>query len=105
MTGPNSNQHLYLALSGFEIYGTLSKKPLPNAGVVPAIIDANATVKEFKHEFPFDINGMLYHLATSGGTQPYVNPSKTVHIPPPISSNLSTHSVLLRRQWQAARFS
>jgi len=42
MTGPNSNQHLYLALSGLELYGTLSSKPLPSQGVVPNIVDPNA---------------------------------------------------------------
>lgn len=38
MTAPNSNGHLYLALSGFEIYGTLSTQPPPSAAapVAPA---------------------------------------------------------------------
>lgn len=72
MTGPNSNQHLYLACSGFEMYGTLLTKPPAGVSALPPA--QVGMVKEFKHEFPFDTNGIIYHLATQGATQAYVNP-------------------------------
>jgi hypothetical protein len=153
MTGPNSNGHLYLACSGFEIYGLLHATGRPSRESLTALVTAVASasvpiqpiamvpppfvvapsfplrlegnneggaaqpahavaapavlqprafgnssfststndcslfslivvcdvvpadVREFKHTFDFDNNGILYYLASAGGTRPWANPA------------------------------
>ena len=57
-TGRNSNNHYYLALSGFELYGDL----LPGQPLAGRV---------YSHDF--DQNGVMYHLGTDGG-QAFKNP-------------------------------
>ncbi len=67
-TGLNSNNHNYLALSGFELHGTLcikqSPAPLPADG------------RTFNHVSDFDGNGLVHYLATDDGTTAYRNPAE-----------------------------
>jgi len=65
MTGLNSNQHWYMAVSGFEIYG---------------LLDGDCTSWEeeeieFTYEHDFDENGILYFLGTNRKTCSWVNPA------------------------------
>lgn len=66
-TNRNSNNHYYLALSGFEIYGNAkinNSKPetAPTSGL------------DFTYQSDFDGNGLVSHLATNGRQEPYINP-------------------------------
>lgn len=66
MTDQNSNQHWYMALSGFEIYGTL---------------DGDAVAweeeeKEFVYQEDMDTNGILYYLGTNELTDWWQNPAE-----------------------------
>jgi len=100
-TGSNSNNHHYLACSGFELYGTLHKveKPdfrgliLERATKVKAIEDkakaefwkliqeGKGGKYEFKYRENFDKNGILYFLGTKGNTVPYENPAAATPVP------------------------
>lgn len=65
-TGPNANAHLFLALSGFEIYGTFCPQEAP------------APVPEVPRSFPFadeSSTGVVEFLATSNGVESYRNPA------------------------------
>lgn len=69
-TGRNSNNHFYLALSGFEIFGeTFAENTRPSTEPDP--------VASFVHTAPFDGNGLVHHLTTNGGTRGYLNPATT----------------------------
>lgn len=70
-TGVNSNNHLFLALSGFEIYGELEYDFGVN--VTGQYTQTGAHV----HASDFDSNGIIYSLATSGGFAPYTNPESS----------------------------
>ena len=64
MTGMNSNGHLYLALSGFEVYGTLrgrSIRPKPKPPIVPS---PGFAVVELLNSDPEVINKLLQHFAS-----------------------------------------
>jgi len=37
-------------------------------------ISAVVESRDFRHEYPFDTNGIVYYLSTQGGQQAYVNP-------------------------------
>jgi len=87
--GVNSNQHHYLPLSGFEIYGTIvagHTGPMEVAGAAGSfgvgagsIIDRpppNMATRDFKHVQDFDTNGLLYFLGCQGGIRSsYSNPA------------------------------
>jgi SPRY domain/Sad1 / UNC-like C-terminal len=64
--GPNSNNHTYLACSGFELHGTLHE----SSG---AVADLDAPV-EFKYLSDFDSHGIVHYIATRQRTSPWVNP-------------------------------
>lgn len=93
-TGENSNKHHYLALSGFELYGRLFQLD----GVTPYLFSSSSSssssataasshvhrspsgalgtnLLSFRHVSNFDTNGILYYLATAGGTRPWTNPA------------------------------
>ena len=73
MTGPNSNNHMYLSLSGIELYGTLyTQEP---QGSSSAVAFPPKGITEFVHDTPFDENGIIYYLATHNKTQPFINPA------------------------------
>lgn len=67
MTGLNSNQHWYMAVSGFEIYGTLDAD----------LLSWEEEELEFNYEADLDENGILYHIGTHGKTHPWVNPAES----------------------------
>lgn len=69
-TGRNSNNHFYLALSGFEIFGEAFTANLKPSAEPPA-------VTSFTHTAPFDGNDLVHYLATNGGAGAYVNPVAT----------------------------
>ena len=69
-TGENSNKHFYLALSGFEVYGTL--KGAGGGGAVAAA--KGATKNEFQFSYDNDTNGVVYYLGSNGGTTAWSNP-------------------------------
>jgi len=81
--GVNSNQHHYLPLSGFEIYGTIVSGHNPNLQgdfpfPGPDIRSApqGAPTRKFVHVSDFDMNGLLYFLGTQGGIRAsYSNPA------------------------------
>jgi hypothetical protein len=89
--GLNSNNHNYLALSGFELYGELSP-----ASARPM----------FAYQSDFDEHGLMYHLGTSGGHAAFVNPVKRGRVQVSASSvqhdSAAPHELLSRR---ALRFS
>ncbi len=103
-TGENSNKHLYLAVSGFEIYGLVyradGRTPFPltvancNLAAAANLAAANASVAsvsspsgaalssngsggnslEFRYTSDFDGNGIVHYLGTQYGTQSWRNP-------------------------------
>jgi len=68
-TGVNSNQHNYLALSGFEIYGEMK------TGKMQSEVSVTEKRKVFKYISNFDTNGIVYWLGTGKGTRAYTNPA------------------------------
>jgi len=73
--GVNSNQHHYLACSGFELYGTvINGNNRPNQVRPDAVSQPKGPTRNFIHAFHFDTNGLLYFLGTQGGKQPWMNP-------------------------------
>eukprot|EP01006_Ploeotia_vitrea_P052211 TRINITY_DN67660_c9_g12_i2.p1 TRINITY_DN67660_c9_g12~~TRINITY_DN67660_c9_g12_i2.p1 ORF type:complete len:1039 (+),score=601.97 TRINITY_DN67660_c9_g12_i2:75-3191(+) len=72
MTGVNSHNHWYLALSGFEIYGKIQTVQRVRRAV--SVVDKYKVVKLDKYTSDLDHNGILYYLATKGGTASYTNP-------------------------------
>jgi len=82
--GVNSNQHHYLPLSGFELYGTVVSghlKPPSNpmamnqAGIITQP-PPNKRTRDFVHTADFDTNGLLYFLGVQGGARAsYSNPA------------------------------
>lgn len=88
MTGPNSNNHNYLALSGFEIYGKLlrlnsiNEDSIQQKNVVLKPIAqpkrqsvSNLQSRQFKFGYDFDKNGILYWLGTAMGAIDWINPA------------------------------
>jgi len=78
--GVNSNQHHYLPLSGFEIYGTIVGGHLAGSGPMvghgPMVTNPQGQTRKFTHVSDFDTNGLLYFLGTAGGTRAtYSNPA------------------------------
>jgi len=89
-TGENSNRHHYLALSGFELYGRL----LNGDGVTPYTFSksvasippssssssASAAASSQLLTFPYTghdcRDGIIWWLATSGGSRPWTNPAE-----------------------------
>jgi len=61
MTGANSNDHGYLACSGFEMYGTLSSRTMGPS-------------KPLQYDSDFDTNGLFYYLGTAGLKESWINP-------------------------------
>jgi len=80
MTGANSNNHFYLACSGFDIYGAAtgpgvtSNFPRPSQGQA---LQRPRPSKEalFQYQHDMDTNGLLYYIGTEGLTQPWKNPA------------------------------
>jgi hypothetical protein len=72
-TGRNSNGHYYLALSGFELYGTLETSPDENFQI-PALPILPKEGTDFIYDSDFDGNGVVAYLATNDGLSSYVNP-------------------------------
>eukprot|EP01083_Nonionella_stella_P046664 124921_1 len=90
LTGPNSNNHYYVALSGFELFGTVrlaadflpavkrtnaASRPvrLAEQRAPPASVAAAARVA-FRFERDFDENGIIYYLGTDGRRAAWKNP-------------------------------
>lgn len=69
-TGPNSNNHLYLALSGFEMYGSVST----DESVIPNIDTPSGNPGPLNLTEETDMEGIIHYLATQNGTRPFVNP-------------------------------
>eukprot|EP01083_Nonionella_stella_P007999 23029_1 len=90
--GVNSNNHHYLALSGFEIYGTITTRRDVNnrdvintRGQVSGILPkkhklARGFRRNFEYCYDFDCNGLFYLMGVVGGTGTkhlcYANPAK-----------------------------
>jgi hypothetical protein len=72
-TDKNSNNHYYLALSGFEIYGKL-KDTVLLPSYLAASVPEMRNIKTFRHSSDFDTNGLFYYLGSSGLSAPWVNP-------------------------------
>ncbi len=79
--GVNSNQHHYLPLSGFEIYGTIvdghNAKQIggPQGGnnqIGNAITVPKGQIRQFKHVSDFDTKGLLYCLGVQGGLYRFI---------------------------------
>jgi len=66
-TGKNSNNHYYLALAGFELYGKLYE--------VPETKPDQAGVVSLKYQYDFDSNGLFYWIGSSGKRDPWKNPA------------------------------
>ena len=95
-TGPNSNQNLYLACSGFELYGTLDPVDefedgnedlydLEDEEVYSSETDSEEEEtydcdREFVHVSPMDSNGILFFLGTQGNTEAWQNPALRGHV-------------------------
>jgi len=97
-TGTNSNNHWYVALSGFEIYGSMTLSSQKSAVTVisenvghdqivfpgrplPSVVDdalqrAPNGILHFTFSQTFDQNGILYWLGTNANTLPWSNPSR-----------------------------
>eukprot|EP01084_Bolivina_argentea_P100315 180137_1 len=87
--GVNSNQHHYLPMSGFELYGTVvsghddaSQNQRANAALGGAAADggnvnqASGNSRKFVHRSDFDKNGLFYFLGCQGGVRrEYSNPA------------------------------
>eukprot|EP01006_Ploeotia_vitrea_P049935 TRINITY_DN67395_c8_g1_i1.p1 TRINITY_DN67395_c8_g1~~TRINITY_DN67395_c8_g1_i1.p1 ORF type:complete len:1605 (+),score=973.64 TRINITY_DN67395_c8_g1_i1:233-5047(+) len=106
-TGLNSNNHHYLACSGFEVYGTLfdaaainpnvhgasgggavaggsagmgGRMALAGGGMAGAVMRQPLPMRDglqFRYESDFDQNGILYWLGTRKFTAPWRNPAET----------------------------
>eukprot|EP00475_Leptophrys_vorax_P022175 TRINITY_DN30176_c0_g1_i1.p1 TRINITY_DN30176_c0_g1~~TRINITY_DN30176_c0_g1_i1.p1 ORF type:complete len:1071 (+),score=235.80 TRINITY_DN30176_c0_g1_i1:49-3213(+) len=79
-TGKNSNNHWYLALSGFECYGEVEflKEEKENSDLVQGSFKAllaNSRILSFVHEL--DTNGLFYHIGTQEGSVAYSNPAES----------------------------
>jgi len=68
--GVNSNQHHYLALSAFEIYGTITKSGPARAPKAAA----RQPAARHDYAYDFDENGVLYWLGTHGRSKEWANP-------------------------------
>lgn len=95
LTGFNSNQHLYLACSGFELYGKLKKfdqlvdrKALIEKALKASKLSMDRGVSQraikmlnkdglsLKFERENDSNGVLYFLGTQMGQKNWMNPAE-----------------------------
>ena len=96
-TGPNNNNHYFLACSGFECYGTLYKednsdiegnftkayneqqkmKQLSLVRFWQMLSAGQAGVYHFTYSEDFDENGILYFLGSQGGQKGWKNPALT----------------------------
>lgn len=96
-TGPNNNNHYFLACSGFEVYGTLYKedntdiegnfakafneqqkmKQLSLVRFWQMLSAGQAGVYHFTYSEDFDENGILYFLGAQGNQQAWKNPALT----------------------------
>eukprot|EP01084_Bolivina_argentea_P250100 418904_1 len=96
-TGPNNNNHYFLACSGFEVYGTLYKednsdiegnftkayneqqkmKQLSLIRFWQMLSTGQAGVYHFTYAEDFDENGILYFLGSQGGQKAWKNPALT----------------------------
>ncbi|ETO35939.1 hypothetical protein RFI_01125, partial [Reticulomyxa filosa] len=94
-TGPNNNNHYFLACSGFEVYGTLYKddtsdvednflkafneqqkmKKLSLVKFCQMMDNGQQGVYHFTYDQDFDDNGILWFLATRGGQKEWTNPA------------------------------
>ncbi|ETO36723.1 hypothetical protein RFI_00341, partial [Reticulomyxa filosa] len=95
-TGPNNNNHYFLACSGFEVYGTLYKetdssdieenfmkafneqqkmKKLSLVKFCQMMDNGQQGVYHFTYDQDFDDNGILWYLATRGGQKEWENPA------------------------------
>eukprot|EP01084_Bolivina_argentea_P160593 279642_1 len=98
-TGPNNNNHYFLACSGFECYGELHKevecldlqvllvlfneayfeqqimKQLALAAFWEMSVTGQAGVYHFRYREDFDENGILYFLGSEGNQKAWENPS------------------------------
>lgn len=104
-TGKNSNNHHYLACSGFEIYGTLYEPLQPMQVHVPS--DAKGGKVVLSYSYDFDTNGLFYWLGTRGRTGVWKNPGVQGYVrasssplavsPPshPVTAILGTSACLL----------
>lgn len=93
MTGPNSNKHYYLALSGAEFYGTLTGPSVSTPASTPS--------PSFTHVSDFDRNGIMFHLGADLGQSIFKNPVDrgTVAVTSsPLGSNSEPASALLDRR-------
>jgi hypothetical protein len=70
-TGLNSNNHHYLALSGFELYGVLHT---PTLVKVPARTGVAAAAREYVYQSDEDGNGVVRGLGTNDKSEPFKNP-------------------------------
>jgi len=83
--GVNSNQHHYLSISGFDIYGTIVSGHKAQYGAGAQVGGAQAGVaveqptgatRKFEHRQDFDTNGLFYFLGCQGGIRSsYTNPA------------------------------
>eukprot|EP01083_Nonionella_stella_P091043 254450_1 len=95
MTGKNSNEHWYLACSGFEIYGVLD----------PEDVDTQKRDITLIYDTDFDHNGLLYYLGSNQLRSHWRNPASTgqviVRSSPPAAESADRTTVVGR---EAARF-
>eukprot|EP00457_Paulinella_chromatophora_P000814 gb/GEZN01000814.1/.p1 GENE.gb/GEZN01000814.1/~~gb/GEZN01000814.1/.p1 ORF type:complete len:1063 (-),score=123.04 gb/GEZN01000814.1/:329-3517(-) len=92
MTGPNSNGHQYLAISGFELFGALFLKDK----VTPYVFDipkVNNQIKMFPYNGKdFANDGIIAYLGTNRDTEPWQNPDAVRGLLLVTASSLSTDS-------------
>ncbi len=69
-TGPNSNTHRFLALSGFELYGELRTPVL-----LPAAVKLAVPPSTLSKVGDFASTGFVFQLGTDGGTRSFENPA------------------------------
>lgn len=67
-TGANSNDHYYLCISGFEIYGAL---------FIPEEIPMPRGTFQLRYSYDFDTGGLFYWLGTRGKSAPWRNPAES----------------------------
>lgn len=82
ITGKNSNNNLFLPVSGFELYGTVFTKNPRDQRQEPQPSNENrpsnrnkSHVAHFEYESDFDKNGIFYYLGTNGGRYEWKNPA------------------------------
>jgi ubiquitin-protein ligase len=100
----------FMCISGFELYGELvTAQAKPAANLITSVslclrsltpVKNRVQTMTFKHQSDFDTRGILYHIATNGGSEPYTNPSESGRVDLTLShaelhsATMSKHNII-----------